>query len=188
MIYYFLPSLCEVKEVPLGCSALDVIDWCPPISWLQQAEETGPGFHSYNQAFWISAWPLHFHMMPNHLWVQYLLLYSMKAAFPGEKRNKNCQFALTPGPEISKSSCLSHCIAQSEYQSQGNLNIPFHRGNGEPFMTTSNPLQASSPWATCSVAFKEKCLYSRARFQVRTREKVKKEEGSFYDNADMQRL
>ena len=44
MIYYFLPILCEVKEVPVGCSALDVIDWGPPMSWLQQAEETGPGF------------------------------------------------------------------------------------------------------------------------------------------------
>lgn len=112
----------------------------------------------------------------------------MKAASPGEKRNKNCQFALTSGLEISKRSCLSHCITQNENQRQGILTIPFPMGNGEPFMSTSNPLQANSPLATCSVAFREKCLYSRARFQVRTRGKVKKKEGNFYDNADMQRL
>lgn len=192
MIYYFLPVLCEVKEVLLGGSALDVIDWGPPTGGLPQAEETGPSFHSHDQAFGISSWPFHFHMMPNHLWVLSLLLYSMKVASPGEKRNKNCQFALTPGLEISKRSCLSHCIAQNEYQRQGILTIPFPMGNGEPFMSTSNPLQANSPLATCSVAFREKCLYSRARFQVgfqvRTRGKVRKKEGNFYDNAHMQRL
>lgn len=112
----------------------------------------------------------------------------MKVAFPGEKRNKNCQFALTPGLEISKTSCLSHSIAQGEYQRQGLLTIPFPMGNGEPFISTSNPLQANSPLATYSMAFREKYLYSRARFQVRTRRKVKKKEGNFYGNANMQRL